>query len=326
MQEALEGQTLGHYQLQRRIGRGGMAEVYLAYDEHLHREIAVKIVHRGRTDDLARFRHEAEMLAPLTHEHILPVYDYSQEGSWHYLVMPYISHGTLADRLQTRGPLTMEEAGTLLDQIASALQYAHDRGILHRDIKPSNILLRDDAFAYLADFGIARLLERESGLTQAGSFIGTPEYMAPELFESQASQSSDIYALGIVLYSLLTGRLPFIGPNPLAILCRSSFTSRPRRRPGSIRLSRPRLSRSSSVLWRKIPAGVSRAHVLSRMSIVTPCRLPPCSLRNLPTRPLASTLIQLWQCGLLRSLLLDFDPLPGPLFQRASRVGAARSR
>jgi tRNA A-37 threonylcarbamoyl transferase component Bud32 len=218
MQEALEGQTLGHYQLQRSIGRGGMAEVYLAYDEHLHREIAVKIVRRGRTDDLARFRHEAEMLALLTHEHILPVYDYSQQGPWHYLVMPYISHGTLADHLQTRGPLTMEEAGTLLDQIASALQYAHDRGILHRDIKPSNILLRDDAFAYLADFGIARLLERESGLTQTGSFIGTPEYMAPELFESQASQSSDIYALGIVLYSLLTGRLPFTGPNPLTIV------------------------------------------------------------------------------------------------------------
>ena len=195
-----------------------MAEVYLAYDEHLHREIAVKLVHRGRTDDLARFRHEAEMLAPLTHEHILPVYDYGQQGSWHYLVMPYISHGTLADRLQTRGPLTMEEAGTLLDQIASALQYAHDRGILHRDIKPSNILLRDDAFAYLADFGIARLLERESGLTQTGSFIGTPEYMAPELFESQASQSSDLYALGIVLYALLTGNLPFTGPTPLAIV------------------------------------------------------------------------------------------------------------
>lgn len=218
MQEALEGQTLGRYQLQRRIGQGGMAEVYLAYDEHLHREIAVKIVHHGRTNDLARFRREAEMLAPLTHEHILPVYDYGQESPWHYLVMPYISHGTLADRLHMRGSLTMEEAGILLDQIASALQYAHDRGILHRDIKLSNILLRDDAYAYLADFGIARLLERESGLTETGLFIGTPEYMAPELFENQASQGSDIYALGIVLYALLTGKLPFTGPNPLAIV------------------------------------------------------------------------------------------------------------
>ena len=195
-----------------------MAEVYLAYDEQLHRDIAVKIVHRGRPDDLARFRREAEMLAPLTHEHILPIYDSGQEGPWHYLVMPYLSHGTLADRLYTRGPLTMGEAGTLLDQLASALQYAHDRGILHRDLKPSNMLLRDDAFAYLADFGIARLLERESGLTEAGSLVGTPEYMAPELFEHQASQSSDIYALGIVLYFMLTGKLPFTGPHPLAIV------------------------------------------------------------------------------------------------------------
>lgn len=218
MQEALEGHTLGRYHLKRRIGWGGMAEVYLAYDEHLHRDIAVKIVHRGRTDALARFRREAEMLAPLAHEHILPLYDFGQEGPWHYLVMPYISHGTLADRLHTRGPLTMGEAGVLLEQIASALQYAHDRGILHRDLKPSNILLRDDAFTYLADFGIARLLERESGLTEAGSLVGTPEYMAPELFENQASQSSDIYALGIVLYFMLTGTLPFTGLNPLAIV------------------------------------------------------------------------------------------------------------
>lgn len=225
MQEALEGQTLGRYQLQRRIGRGGMAEVYLAYDEQLHREIAVKIVHRGRSDDLVRFRREAEMLAPLTHEHILPIYDSGQQGPWHYLVMPYIDHGTLADRLHTCGLLTLQEAGTLLDQIASALQYAHDRGILHRDIKPSNILLRDDTFAYLSDFGIARLLERESGLTEAGSFVGTPEYMAPELFENQASQSSDIYALGIVLFFMLTGKPPFTGPNPLAIVHKQLYES-----------------------------------------------------------------------------------------------------
>jgi len=218
MQEALKGQTLGRYQLKRRVGRGGMAEVYLAYDTQLHREIAVKIVHRGQTDDLARFRREAEMLAPLTHEHILPVYDFGQQGPWYYLVMPYISHGTLADRLHTSGPLAPGEAGVFLDQIASALQYAHDRGILHRDIKPSNILLREDAYAYLADFGIARLLERESGLTEIGSFLGTPEYMAPELFENQANQSSDIYALGIVLYEMLTGKPPFTGPHPWAIV------------------------------------------------------------------------------------------------------------
>lgn len=195
-----------------------MAEVYLAHDEHLHRDIAVKVVHRGHTDDLARFEREAAMLAPLTHEHILPVYDYGQDGPWHYLVMPYISHGTLAERLRAHGPLTPAEAGLLLEQIAAALQYAHDCGILHRDIKASNILLRDDFYAYLADFGIAKSLEWESGLTQTGTFVGTPEYMAPELFENQGGKVSDIYALGVVLYAMLTGRLPFTGSNPLAVV------------------------------------------------------------------------------------------------------------
>jgi serine/threonine protein kinase len=218
MQETLAGQTLGRYHLQQCIGQGGMAVVYLAYDQQLQREVAVKIVHGACAEDLARFKREAEMLATLTHEHILPVYDSGQQGPWHYLVAPYIGHGTLADRLQTRGPLTPEEAGVMLDQIASALQYAHDRGILHRDIKPSNILLRDDNYAYLADFGIARLLEGGSGLTQSGFCVGTPEYMAPELCESQVSQGSDIYALGVVLYMMLTGQQPFTAPTPLATL------------------------------------------------------------------------------------------------------------
>ncbi|HEY1353148.1 MAG TPA: serine/threonine-protein kinase [Ktedonobacteraceae bacterium] len=218
MQDTFEGQTLGRYQLQRCIGQGGMAAVYLAYDQQLQRDVAVKIVHGGRAEDLARFRREAGMLATLTHEHILPVYDSGQQGPWHYLIMPYISHGTLADRLQSSGSLTLEEAKVVLDQVANALQYAHDREILHRDIKPSNILLRDDSYAYLADFGIARSFEGEGGLTQSGFCIGTPEYMAPELFEHQASQESDIYALGIVLYMMLTGSQPFTAPSPLATM------------------------------------------------------------------------------------------------------------
>jgi serine/threonine protein kinase len=217
MQKALEGKTLGHYQLQRCIGQGGMSEVYLAHDEHLHRDVAVKIVHRERTEDLARFQSEVKTLAALTHEHILPVYDYGQDGPWHYLVMAHVNYGTLADYLSSRGPLTPTEALFFFEQIASALQYAHKRGILHRDIKASNILLRDDTYAYLADFGIAKSLEQKSGMTQTGMFIGTPEYMAPELFEGQATQASDIYALGIVLYDMLTGSLPFTGSSPFGI-------------------------------------------------------------------------------------------------------------
>lgn len=225
--QIMEGTTLGRYRLQRLIGHGGMAEVYLASDAVLNREVAIKIVHHDQEDDLARFQREAETVGPLVHEHILPVFDYGQEGPWHYLVMPYIQGGTLADRLKTRGPLSPTEADILLEQIANALQYAHERGILHRDIKTSNILLRDDTYAYLSDFGIARSLELVSELTQAGTIIGTPEYMAPELVDRPASQSSDIYALGIVLYSMLVGHLPFTAPNSVAVFQKQLHESPP---------------------------------------------------------------------------------------------------
>ena len=215
---ALEGTTLGHYHLKSLLGRGGMAEVYLAFDENLRREVAIKVVHSSRTDQLARFRREAEMLGSLNHEHILPVFEYGEQGPWYYLVMPYMSYGTLRERVQAGGPLSEEEAGLLLEQIAGALQYAHERGILHRDIKPSNILLRDDTYAYVADFGIAKALNQESDLTQTGVVIGTPEYIAPELLEGPANAGSDIYALGILLYYMLTGQVPFSGTSMLSIL------------------------------------------------------------------------------------------------------------
>ena len=214
----LEGTTLGHYCLKRLLGRGGMAEVYLAFDEHLRREVAIKVVHHSRTADLARFSREAEMLGLLNHEHILPVFEYGEQDPWHYLVMPYLSYGTLRERVEVSGPLSEEQAGLFLEQIAGALHYAHERGILHRDIKPSNILLRDDAYAYVADFGIARALGQESDLTQTGVVIGTLEYIAPELLEGPASTGSDIYALGVLLYYMLTGQVPFTGSSALTIL------------------------------------------------------------------------------------------------------------
>src|SRR5258707_798492 len=215
----LEETTLGRYQLERLLGRGGMAEVYLARDERLSRDVALKVISNlGHAEQLARFQREVETMGTLTHEHILPVFEYGEQGPWRYLVMPYIQQGTLSEQLKTRGPLSQDAAGMLLAQIASALQYAHDRGILHRDIKPSNILLRADDYAYVADFGIAKALDETSGLTLTGSVIGTPEYMAPELLEQPASPSSDIYALGILLYQMLTGRVPFEGKTPLVVL------------------------------------------------------------------------------------------------------------
>jgi serine/threonine protein kinase len=214
----LEASTLGHYKLIRLLGRGGMAEVYLGYDDHLHREVAIKVVHQSQDEHVRRFQREAETLGPLAHEHILPVFAYGEQGPWHYLVMPYIAGGTLDDRLKDKGYFALKDAGILLAQLANALQWAHDRGVLHRDIKPSNILLRDDAYAYLADFGIAKAMEHETQLTQTGTVPGTPAYMAPELLEGPASPLSDVYALGVVLYQMLTNHLPFEGKTPTATL------------------------------------------------------------------------------------------------------------
>ena len=224
----LEEVTLGRHRLKHLLGRGGMAEVYLGFDEQLHRDVAIKVVHQSQEEHLRRFQQEAETSGSLAHEHILPVFEYGEQGPWHYLVMPYVRHGTFEEHLQRRGFLTPEEAGILLEQIASALQFAHDRGILHRDIKPSNILLRDDFYAYLADFGIAKAQESENHLTRTGFLVGTATYMVPELVEEPASPRSDIYALGVVLYQVLTGRLPFQGNTPTAILLKHVQEAPPR--------------------------------------------------------------------------------------------------
>ena len=212
----LTGTALGQYQLLDRLGRGGMSEVYLAYDEEHNRNVAIKVVASIHADYIERFRREAYAVSTLQHAHILPAYDYGEQPPWHYMVMPYIELGTLRDRLMQE-PLTLEETGMILEQIASALQFAHEQGIIHRDIKPSNILLRDDHYVYLADFGLAKSLDGGSTITQTGNLLGTPEYMAPELADGPATTSSDLYALGILLYEMATGQVPFSAETPLAV-------------------------------------------------------------------------------------------------------------
>jgi len=213
----LEGTSLGRYHLQRRLGRGGMSEVYLAYDELMHRDVAIKVVSSSHVEYIERFQREAMAIANLHHNHILPAFDYGEQEPWHYLVMLYIEHETLSEWLEKRGHLSLEEAGEMLQQIASGLEYAHEHGILHRDIKPSNILLHDDHHAYLADFGLAKAINETGRVTQTGVLLGTPEYMAPELADGPASRSSDLYALGMLLYQMVTGELPFTGNTGLAV-------------------------------------------------------------------------------------------------------------
>ena len=217
MKTGIEGSTLGRYELRRRIARGGMAEVYLGYDRRVRRRVAVKVLYGSDEPFVRRFEREAEAVGTLSNDHILPLYDFGEQRPWYYLVMPYVEGGTLRDYLLQRTSLTLDEAGSFLEQIAEALQYAHDHGVVHRDVKPSNILLRPDGHAYLGDFGLAKAKMGADAVTHAGTMVGTPEYMAPEQSNGIHDYRSDIYSLGIILYQMLTGRVPFTGDSPVAI-------------------------------------------------------------------------------------------------------------
>jgi serine/threonine protein kinase len=213
----IEGLTLGRYELRRRIAQGGMAEVYVAYDRRVRRQVAIKVLYGRDEAFVRRFEREALAVGALTHNNILPLYDFGEQSPWYYLVMPYVEGGTLRDYLAQRHIITLDEAASIIDQISSALEHAHTHNVVHRDVKPSNVLLRPDGYAYLVDFGLAKALTGAISLTNEGAMIGTPEYMAPEQSNGESDYRSDIYSLGVILYQMLTGRVPFTAESPVAI-------------------------------------------------------------------------------------------------------------
>lgn len=208
---------LGKYYLIRYLAHGGMSDIYLAHDENEQPLYALKLVRREVANNYCHFRREVAILQKLKHEHILPLLDYYEgEDGTAYYVTPYVQQGSLRERLHD-GPLSLTEATAILSQVGEALQFIHDLGLIHRDIKPANILLDESGHVWLADFGLAKDASVPSDLTDSGCLIGTPYYLAPELLKEPASQSSDIYALGVVLYEMLTGVPPFTGQTLLAI-------------------------------------------------------------------------------------------------------------
>jgi serine/threonine protein kinase len=215
--KGLEGTKFGRYELRRLIAQGGMSEVFLGYDRRVRRQVAVKVLYGSDEPFVRRFKREALAVGALSHDHILPLYDFGAQRPWYYLVMPFVEGGTLRDYLCKRERLTLDEAGSFLEQIASALQYAHNHGVIHRDVKPSNILLRLDGHAYLADFGLAKAQADTDAHPHSGTGIGTPEYMAPEHANGINDHRSDIYSLGIILYQMLTGHVPFTADSPMAV-------------------------------------------------------------------------------------------------------------
>jgi serine/threonine-protein kinase len=216
------GTTLGSYRIVEQIGMGGMATVYKAYDPDTDRYVAVKVLSHHYSQEptfLERFRQEAKAVAGLQHPYILPVHAYGEQDGTAYLVMPYMDTGTLRDVL-SRGALPLRETSRLLGQTASALDYAHGKGIIHRDVKPSNLLVDGEGNAYLTDFGIAKIVEATLELTGTGMALGTPQYLSPEQCQGvkDLKPATDVYSLGIVLYQMLTGQVPFQAETPMAVI------------------------------------------------------------------------------------------------------------
>jgi serine/threonine protein kinase len=219
--EDLTGWQFGPYRIVAPLGEGGMAAVYRAYQPNMDRYVALKVLPRYFASDpqfVGRFEQEARVLAKLQHPHILPVFDYGESEGYTYIVMTYVDAGSLSQLLEER-TLTLREVGRIISQVGDALDYAHSIGVLHRDVKPSNILVDSRGNCLLTDFGIAKIVESSTKLTQTGGILGTPAYMSPEQIASATLDGrTDIYSFGIVLYEMTTGRPPYQAETAAAVL------------------------------------------------------------------------------------------------------------
>jgi len=217
----LQAEVVGDFTIERLLGRGGMAAVFLARDEHLGRHVAIKVLPPELTYGsrlIDRFRREARTAATLDHPHIIPIHRVSTGGKLFWYAMKYVEGDSLADVLQRDGRLSLDRTVDVIEQTALALAHAHGRGVIHRDIKPANIILDGTGWVTVTDFGIAKALGSES-LTSSGAMIGTPYYMSPEQCSgTEVSPAADQYSLGIVAYEMLTGRVPFHGTSVVDIV------------------------------------------------------------------------------------------------------------
>lgn len=251
------GDQVGPYHIIARLGQGGMASVYRAYHEALDRYVAIKVLHPAFVADasfLRRFQREARVVAQLDHPHIVPVYDFAEHQGHPYLVMRLIEGQTLKDLLQERR-LSRAEILSLAAAVASALDYAHARGVLHRDIKPSNIILSDTGKLTITDFGLARLAESGESTLSQDMMLGTPQYISPEQArgDREIDERADVYSFGVILFELVCGRVPFQADTAYAIVHDHIFTPPPAANEINARVS-PALAAVLSKALAKDPA------------------------------------------------------------------------
>ncbi len=225
MSSDLVGKTIGKYRIVARLGRGGMAEVYKGYQPGLDRYVAVKVLHSHLADEedfIGRFEREATAVARLRHSNIVQVYDFDTEGSTYYMVMEFVEGPTLKAELKERSmqgkTFSLPEVSRIFSALSSAIDYAHSRGMVHRDLKPANVMFTAEGQVVLTDFGIARIMGA-TRYTMTGAISGTPAYMSPEQGQGErGDERSDIYSLGVILYEMVTGRVPYDADTPFAII------------------------------------------------------------------------------------------------------------
>ncbi len=226
------GDTLGTYRIVEQIGQGGMATVFKAYHTNLDRYVAIKVLHSVFKEDphfLERFKREAQIVAKLEHPHIVPIYDYADHQGYPYLVMKFIDGETLKTRMR-RAPLSLSEVLHILGAVSEGLTFAHERGVLHRDIKPSNIMLAEGDTPYITDFGLARIAQVGESTLSQDMLLGTPQYISPEQARGDKllTPATDVYSLGVVLYEVVVGQVPFNADTPYAIVHAHIYKPLPR--------------------------------------------------------------------------------------------------
>ena len=207
----------GRYRLDELLGRGGMSEVWAATDLELGRRVALKLL--APNEDNARFEREARAVAALGHPNVTQLYDYGESGGRPFMVLEYLAGGSLEELMRASGALADADTHRIASEIAAGLAHAHARGVVHRDLKPSNVLFDEEGRAKLADFGIARMAVGEGTLTEAGTVLGTAAYISPEQAAGlPATPASDVYSFGVLLFRMLTGTLPFVSEDPIALV------------------------------------------------------------------------------------------------------------